>query len=55
MSNKQRTPRVPGASSRVGVGPMTATTTAERHYTTGLTRENIERALTKAGKNPRAL
>ena len=34
---------------------MTATHTAERHYTTGLTRENIERALTEAGKNPRAL
>jgi MFS family permease len=50
-SNSQP-PRVTGASSRVGVGPMTATNTAERHYTTGLTRENIERALTEAGKNP---
>jgi hypothetical protein len=34
---------------------MTATTTAERHYAAGLTRENIERALREAGKNPRAL
>ena len=34
---------------------MTATQTTERHYTTGLTRENIERALREAGKNPRAL
>jgi hypothetical protein len=29
---------------------MTATKT-ERHYATGLTRQNIERALTEAGKN----
>jgi sarcosine/dimethylglycine N-methyltransferase len=55
MSNQQPTPHITGVSSRVGVGPMTATNIAERHYTTGLTRENIERALTEAGKNPRAL
>jgi sarcosine/dimethylglycine N-methyltransferase len=29
--------------------------TVERHYTTGLTRENIERALREAGKNPSEL
>jgi SAM-dependent methyltransferase len=34
---------------------MTATTTTERHYTTSLTRANIERALIEAGKDPRAL
>jgi sarcosine/dimethylglycine N-methyltransferase len=55
MSNQQLTRQVTGASSSVGVGPMTATHTAERQYTTGLTRENIERALREAGKNPRAL
>ncbi len=55
MSTQHLTPRATSTSSGTGVGPMTATTTAERHYTTGLTRENIERALTRAGKNPRAL
>jgi ubiquinone/menaquinone biosynthesis C-methylase UbiE len=34
---------------------MTAPHTAERHYTTGRIRENIERALRQAGKNPRRL
>jgi len=36
-------------------GAITGTNTVERHYTTGLTRENIERALREAGKNPREL
>ena len=55
MSDHQLTPLATGASSGLGVGPMTATKTTERHYTTGLTRGNIERALREAGKNPRAL
>jgi len=53
MSNRQLAPRVSAASS--GSESMTATKTVERHYTTGLTRENIERALREAGKNPRRL
>ena len=36
-------------------GAMTAPNPVERHYTTGLTRENIERALREAGKNPSEL
>ena len=55
MSTQQSAQLATSASSSIGVGPMTATKTAERHYTTGLTRENIERALTRAGKMPRAL
>ena len=55
MSNHQLTPRVTATGSRAEAGPMTATNAAERQYTTGLTRENIERALTEAGKDLRAL
>ena len=55
MGNQRLTPLETAASSGVGVGPTTATNTAERHYATGVTRANIERALREAGKNPRAL
>jgi SAM-dependent methyltransferase len=52
MSNEQLTPLATTAGSGIGAGPTTAITSAERHYSTGLTRENIERALREAGKNP---
>jgi sarcosine/dimethylglycine N-methyltransferase len=55
MSNQQFTPLATDGSSRGEVGPMPAMNTAERQYTTGLTRANIERALREAGKNPERL
>ena len=54
-SRHRPTPHATGASLPVGVVPTTATDTVEHHYTTGLTRENIERALREAGKDLRAL
>jgi sarcosine/dimethylglycine N-methyltransferase len=55
MGSDQLTPLVTDATRGGGVGPMTAPKIAERHYTTGLTRENIERALRQVGKSPRRL
>ena len=55
MSNQHPEPRPTDPSPRRGVGPTTATSAAERHYSTGLTRANIEQALRDAGKDPGGL
>ncbi|MGO9961520.1 MAG: class I SAM-dependent methyltransferase [Solirubrobacteraceae bacterium] len=55
MSNHHPESHPTDPRPRPGVGQTTATRAAERHYSTGLTRANIEQALRQAGKDPEDL